>query len=251
MKQLLVLLLFAFSIQLHAQVGISASYVQQDVEDWQLVATEEYGNEVENKFLKSGFEVGVDYWFRLKKYRIEFFPTISYSTFSNKLNNPYIEFSPIEVPSIEGKYLQNNYAFHLKTNIYPLDFEGDCDCPTWKKDGNVIKKGWFVQLIGGVKSVNNSYELNDFSKSQSGIVYDAGIGTGLDIGVSEFLTVTPYVNYLLSFGAEWEGLHQLAGDSVEAPTLDNIDFHPTDMNRLAFGIRLGFRFDELNKYGFR
>ena len=246
MKQLFVIILIAFAFQIQAQIGISASYLSQEVPDWELIAIEEYGNNAENNFLNAGFEVAFDYWFRLKKYRIEFFPTVSYSNFNSKFVNPRIDLF-----TREGNYFQNNFGLHLKTNVYPLDFEGDCDCPTWKKDGNIIKKGWFIQLIGGAKYMKNGYELDAFSESQNAIVYEAGIGTGLDIGISEFLTITPYVNYILTFNSEWESLEKLAANAVDFPTNDDLNLNPSDMNRLAFGIRLGFRFDELNKYGVR
>ena len=246
MKQIFLILFVALSFQLQAQIGISASFLNQDVPEWELIAIEEYGNEAENKFLNSGFEVGFDYWFRFKNFRVEFFPTVSYSNVTSKFVNPHIDLS-----TAEGKYAQNNFGLHLKTNVYPLDFEGDCDCPTWKKDGNVIKKGWFIQLIGGAKAMNNSYQFSGFSESQKAIVWEAGIGTGLDIGISEFLTVTPYVNYILTFNSEWMDLEKLASVAVDFPTNDDLNVNPTDMNRLVFGVRLGFRFDELNKYGVR
>ncbi len=246
MRQFLILVLFALAFQVQAQIGISASYLNQDVPEWESIAIEQYGNEAENKFLNFGLEAGLDYWFRFKNFRVEFFPTVSYAVFNSKFVNPHIDLS-----TAEGKYTSNNFGLHLKTNVYPLDFEGDCDCPTWKKDGNVIKKGWFIQLIGGARSMNNSYEFSTFSETQKSIVYEAGIGTGLDIGISEFLTITPYLNYILTFNAEWESLEKLASDAAGFATTDDLNLNPTDMNRLAFGIRLGFRFDELNKYGFR
>jgi len=248
MKQLTIILFVLSVFQIQAQVGLSMSYINQNADQWEELAIEQYGNSAENNFLNSGYELGVDYWWRIEKFRIEFFPTLSYALLTTKLDNPLVN----DLGLIrEGKYNQSNIGLHLKTNIYPLDFGGDCDCPTWKKDGNVIKKGWFIQLIGGAKSMITKYKFNDYSSSDQSILFEAGLGTGLDIGVSEFLTVTPYINYIHTFNAEWLQLDELPTNANGFPFTDEFNSNVTDMNRLVFGVRLGFRFDELNKYGFR
>ena len=247
MKNIIVLIFIACSFQAQAQYGITASFVSQNVPGWESITVEQYGNDAQDDFLDTGFEVAFDYWFRLKKFRVEFYPTVSYSRFSTDLVNPFLDSS-----SAAGTFAQNNIGLHLKTNIYPLDFEGDCDCPTWEKDGSIIKKGWFIQLIVGGKFLNNNFdEINDFSNTNNVYTFDYGVGTGLDIGVSEFLTVTPFANYVISTEVEWLDLDKLPAFAANAPTNEDLNFNPTDVNRWVFGIRLGFRFDELNKYGYR
>ena len=123
----------------------------------------------------NGPELQLGYWFRLPTKRVEFLPTV-YATG---------EFS--DQPSYR------EYGALFKTNVYPFDFGGDCDCPTFGKQGPKLEKGFFVQLAPGYARSERNPLPGEFPLTiedrATFFVFSGGIG--LDIGVTNFLTVTP------------------------------------------------------------
>lgn len=90
--------------------------------------------------------------------------------------------------------------FDFNTAIYPFDFAGDCHCPTFSKDGELIKKGFFFELQPGLgyqvlkrlrTDPDDPAKLPIRSKN---IVFKLGGAAGLDMGFSEHFTVTPMLS---------------------------------------------------------
>jgi opacity protein-like surface antigen len=220
-----------FSNVSFAQFGINAGLRVNGETSWQYFTNKD-------DFLKTGYKVGIDYWFRLKKVRVEFTPELNFSQFKDDYTS-----------SIDDKYtFKNNvYGLHLNTNIYPLNFKDDCNCPTFKKDGQVIEKGFHIILSPGVNYFEMS--INEDSYKTNDVVVSAGLGVGLDIGLTDYLTITPLAMYHHYFNAEWEDLDK---------ALDYVDDIPanastsTSINQFFFGVRMSIRLDEMkNKYGYR
>jgi len=231
-----------------AQVGITVGYLRYQAPD--------FNNFFENKpdldFSESNnldggsYQIAVDYWFRLKKKRLEFLPEISFTQATAKLVS-------IQAPDFayEHDLTINTVQFNFNTQIYPFDFEGDCNCPTFSKDGDVLKKGFFIRVAPGVSfnNFNNDYSTVTIGGSATealkgtGIAYNLRAGIGLDIGITDFLTVTPLAQY--TFVSK-------SGDAlvVEDPALP-LAANTFSWQQIFAGIRLGFRFDELNKFGYR
>ena len=86
---------------------------------------------------------------------------------------------------------------------------------------------------------------NEFELLGSQFTYGVGAGAGLSIGLSDLITIMPFVKNNWMFGAQWEELGEYLG-TEEAP-LDT----QTKMSALAFGVRLSFRPDYKKKYRFR
>lgn len=170
-----------------------------------------------------GNEIALGYWFRLPKKRVEFLPTIYYAG----SNSPS---SPVEGGAIK---LQE-YGLEFKVNIYPFDFGGDCDCPTFGKQGPKLEKGFFVQLAPG-------YSFYDLGLSEAGLnggngfTYSGGIG--LDIGVTNLLTITPYANARVGTG--------LFIKDVEITDMDGtiLNENSPKLTTFQLGLRALFRFD--------
>ncbi len=146
---------------------------------------------------QDGIHVSAEYNFRLESKRIEFRPGLGYRFTTNG-------------PMYSG-YL-TSFDFDMGTAIYPFDFAGDCDCPTFSKEGNLFKKGFFLELLPGV-----GYQI--FSRLRSdpddpdrlpirskNFVWKMGGAAGLDIGVSEQFTLTPMLSATMLSATEWEGL---------------------------------------------
>ncbi len=219
------------SFGLSAQFGINAGVRQNGDMDWQYFTGQD-------DFMKTGFKVGLDYWFRLKKVRVEFTPELNFSQFKQNFD--------IQITGETFKFRNNVYGFHFNTNIYPLNFKDDCNCPTFKKDGQILDKGFHLILSPGVNYFDLSINADEYKTND--LVFSAGIGAGLDIGLTDYLTLTPMVLYHHYFDAEWEDLDTALNFTDELPENASTT---TSFNQLFFGVRLSIRLDEMNKYGYR
>jgi hypothetical protein len=213
----------------NAQFGLRAKYNNQSFSAWDNSIFNSNSND--NQIFNLGYEVGLDYWFRLKKRRVEFMPEIAYSTSRSSLNGLY----NVDNITLTG------YYFNFNTHIYALDMEGDCDCPTFSKQGPSINKGLFFHFTPGIgyltsntNPLNNATLQNDEVKS---IVFRAGIGLGLDIGINDLITITPIVSYYFHSGVPWENIPTAEANPVNATA---------NPKNLQFTLRVGFRPDYIN-----
>ena len=169
-KALLPLLLFLFATPLSGQLGFRTSVVFHDATDEVVTGL----GTLSGPDFKPGSEIGLNYWFRLPKQRVEFLPEL------------YASFSGIGDDVV---YL-NEYGAGLSVNVYPFDFLGDCDCPTFGKQGPQLQKGFFLQLSGGYAFYRQGSQR--FSTAgDRGSSATLGAGLGLDIGLSNLVTLTP------------------------------------------------------------
>ena len=77
MKRITFTLLLCFSFfYSQAQFGLTGGVLNNDAENWVLLE-----DGLENNLPGNGYSIGIDYWFRLKNYRIEFSPEISYEKY--------------------------------------------------------------------------------------------------------------------------------------------------------------------------
>lgn len=223
------LLSISLSHEVFGQFGLRLKYNQNNVDDWTNAVNNRY--QTDKKLFNTGYEVGVDYWFRLKERRIEFMPEISYGTSSTSYN------SATNLKDISASTL--GFTFH--TQLYALDLEGDCNCPTFSKEGPSINKGLFIHLSPGIMYQKSSLQHNpdpliDFADDQnSNMVGKLGVGVGLDVGVSDLITLTPIVSYYFYSNMDWENLE--TGVSGVMSTAS------TNLTQLQFTLRLGFRPD--------
>ncbi|MFT4663107.1 MAG: hypothetical protein ACI9VN_002066 [Patescibacteria group bacterium] len=240
---------FLFSLSLclatglSAQYGISVGYKVMNASNWEnLINNYNATNPNEGIApLRSGTAFGVDRWFRLKDYRVEFTPQLMYSRFV--LNWTDLQSTNFDMTA-------NSYSLLFNTSFYALDIEGDCNCPTFSKDGNFFSKGFFFQISPEVFYMHNRFKQDDEKARSNEFGLGIGIGAGLDIGLSDFMTLTPLFRYSYYPNVEWKDLNVLLSGDV-TPSPESADKNKTDMLQFFFGVRLGFRFDELNKYGYR
>ncbi|MGB4960884.1 MAG: hypothetical protein WBO36_15490 [Saprospiraceae bacterium] len=182
---LLTLLLAIFVNEVaDAQFGLRLKYNNNTHANWEKAINDRYASN--STLLKSGIEAGLDYWFRLKNRRIEFLPELAYSFASNESPNASI-----------NKISYQAFHINFNTHIYALDLEGDCDCPTFSKQGPSIQKGLFFHFTPGLGYYQASISENEtatptlISNKASGLMVRLGIGLGLDLGINDFLTITP------------------------------------------------------------
>lgn len=121
-------------------------------------------------------DLSVHYWTRLKNVRIEFQPGILYQHYFSS------DFSP------------HALGITVPTHFYILDMLNDCDCPTFSKNDYLVEKGFFVRLAPSFLRPFADDEL----WSNPGIL-EGELGIGLDIGLSDLITITPLLEYKQQF----------------------------------------------------
>jgi hypothetical protein len=180
-------LILTFSVTSSAQLGITGYVSQSNSKYYQT-------DQGLDPFQHAG--AALHYWFRLKNTRIEFFPEIG---FAKGGYEDYPESSVGDFIYIKEAY--QSYFFRVPTRFYVLDFEGDCNCPTFSKQGTFFKKGFFLMVAPGVQMANFPVEYGSLSSgeeqmqsySRAGVTWSVAGGLGLDIGISDAITITPMV----------------------------------------------------------
>ncbi len=216
----------------NAQFSVSAKYGINSFPEWEEIFLD--GGLDQDDFIGDGFEYGFSYWFRLKNYRVEFLPEVSYQNLSHTLSN-----------NTATQFEKESFFFTFNTQFYTLDIEGDCNCPTWGKDGSFIEKGFFVGVSPGIGYHNLSSQLMGPSIETAPVevkkwAFRLGVSAGLDIGILEWLTLTPYATLNYTPALTWDGLENIAigtqpGDQA------------TKIWQVQPGLRLAFRPDYIKE----
>lgn len=222
----LAILLFAV-VDASAQFGVRAKYNMNSFSEWDNYL-ENLSGDVDKVF-PTNIELGLDYWFRLKNYRIEFMPEVAMGL---KTSSSY----PTNTSTANFSY----FAFNLNTHIYLFDLEGDCDCPTFSKQGPSLNKGFFFSLSPGLVYSNKDVPEGNFNSNQ--INFRIGLGIGYDLGISDLFTITPMISYHLTPGLTYDGLTYIY------PPLPS-NFPSTSLKQIQFQLRFGFRPDYVKSYG--
>jgi len=225
MKRIVItFLVLLFYIHASAQFGVRAKYDRNTFKD--LNSDIEDFFEVENVY-QSGYELGVDYWFRLKTRRIEFMPEVYFAQSSTKLDQDI--FNSINLTRI---------GFNFNTHFYLLDFEEDCDCPTFSKEGPGIQKGFFFHISPGLSydAYGMKTDVGDVNENNL-LAVKLGGGVGIDIGINDLLTISPIYTYNYFMGNDWE-LNTFPG-FIDALITTN-----TNSVQHQFAIRIGLRLDQ-------
>lgn len=232
MRYFLILWFCLSSFIIYGQFGLRMSYGVSNTDKW----NDEYQklNVNEGKFLNSSLELGADYWFRMKNIRLEFLPMLYISIDRHTTNN------------IQGLRTLSKGSIGAKFNtyIYPFDFFGDCDCPTFSKQGNLFTKGFYFNLAPGIgynrfiTTFQEDSPPTEFLQERSNdINYVLGLGVGLDIGINDLLTISPFFQYDYYSNVEWEDFNSIISSSED--TNNNITNH----TKFHAGVRIGIRSD--------
>lgn len=211
-----ILILIGLTVQCYGQFGLRTSYNINKAASWNnFFESVEPSNQ---GIFDNSFSITLDYWMRLPNARIEFYPNISYHQSQSTLSQNTIGLRQI--------------GFGIISHIYLFDLIGDCDCPTFSKQGNLLKKGFF--LLGGLgtdlssKAINNLY-------GDSNIDFKTHLGIGIDVGINDFLTLTPFVQYTYYPDISWHDLAAVYGQDI-----NNVN---SSLSQFQLGIRIGFRPD--------
>jgi len=229
MRILLLIGFLAFAFQLNAQLGLTGSARFNDAQDWSYPASIAEGTNP----LGNAWAVGLDYWIPLGQTRIDLLPELNFGRSVQTLN----------IIGIPYEFSQNAFSLFLNTNFYLLDLEGDCDCPTFSKSGDFFQKGFFLQVSPGVSYFQHSIQIQESTVvniEEDAFAFSVGIGAGLDIGLSDFLTLTPMAGFRYYFPSEWAGLEKLFITAEPDPLFET----ESAIQQFWAGLRLGIRFDQ-------
>jgi len=219
------------------QIGIRTKYLKNGIDDDQTNFISKVGSI--DDALSTGYGLGIDFWIRLKTKRVEFLPELGINYSQTSFETEITQYS-----------LDYNYLyFNLNTRIYPMDFEGDCDCPTFSNQSTLIKKGFYFELSPGVGYYTSHYDSslptvsNPEGETSTATVdafsYKIGVAVGLDIGLSNLLTINPYAMYNYHFGREYDIPVGKLSTLIDSNS-GNI------MSQLELGLRFAIRFDAKN-----
>ncbi|NRB48278.1 MAG: outer membrane beta-barrel protein [Saprospiraceae bacterium] len=215
--------LFAFSAS--AQFGVKGSYHFSNATDWQVPTNNGINTE---SLIGDGWSVGVDYWFRLKNYRMEFLPELNFSQLNQNLDNA------------DWSNQVTFTSFFFNTNIYLFDFKGDCDCPTFSKQGPTLDKGFFVQVSPGLTFAQSEIDFSGNTLKADDLAFSIGLGVGFDLGVSDLVTVSPMAGLRYFPSISWDSLAENPDD--ETPRLE-VEDSSSSLTQWYAGVRIGFRLD--------
>jgi hypothetical protein len=208
-----------------AQFGISAHYTHTDF-------AADYDPQYQNREWNTdrptaGYRVALDYWFRLKKPRIEFLPTFSFTQGSG--------FELLDNGTSLGQLSYQHWSFFLNTNIYLFDLAGDCGCPTFSKEGPALQKGLFLQIGPGFTRERSRFEEPLTTTTSNSSHWGVQAGLGLDIGLNELVTITPLIG--LRYYPQGPALYDAPRDP------DITELAEPRVWQYFGGLRLGFRFN--------
>ena len=222
-KKIFLILLLFIPFTSNAQIGIAAGGTLNRAKGWIIT---DLNNNMKYDLPGNSLFFNLNYEFSIQNYRIAFVPEIGGALFENDI---------IDL----GTFINKTIRFQLNTHIYFLDFKGDCDCPTFSKKGNPLKKGLFLNISPGISYFANTVETLSSNITDNLIKPNIGAGLGYDIGVNKNITLTTFANTYLFSGLPWPGLSNLlAIPSTGNKTANGV----TNLSQIQAGITLRYHF---------
>lgn len=209
------ILMFIIS-NLFAQVGFKLAY---DRSNYDNVNIQFQTNEDEvDPIYQNIFVAGLNYRYKIPNTGFEFLPGISYSlALENNL----------------GFSLQR-FTFDLPIKVYPLNMEGDCDCPDFSLRNKFFEKHLFFLLTPSynydIKKLKSESKNLQFSNSY----FKIGLGVGMAIPFSENLSLSPAISYNWAINDKWNE------ELFDKPTNGDVTSNYTN---ISFELRLHYKFE--------
>jgi len=202
--------------------GLSGTYFTQTLPEWETVV---FGFRSNERLLKSGYGQAIDLKIAgFENYRIQFHLNAGTNNATTSLEDRAFKLRKNDI-GLSGK-------------IFFLSLEADCDCPTFSREAGLLEKGLFAEFLTGA-SFFQAEMTNDNSiiSEDNGVTFKIGFGLGVEIGITDLVTISPFVRYQRYFNAEWEDLQQDLTTFDPSTTME--ENNTTPINQLSAGIRLG------------
>ena len=192
-KKISLFLILFFPFLINAQIGLTLGGNINQAPGW-VITDLNNGSKVD--LTGKAFYGGVDFEFDYKTYRLSILP---------ELNAAFYHTEATDL----GKFSSKMFRFQLNTHIYFLDFNGDCNCPTFSKKGSPLKKGLYLNISPGIGYLENNISSSSFLKKNRYFFPNIGAGIGYDIGLNEHITISSFVNGYYFPLLKWPGLTDL------------------------------------------
>jgi hypothetical protein len=225
----LLFLLMISALSAQAQLGIGGAYLTSSAQHWEL-----RNSGASNPSLQppgTGYSVGLDYQFRLKKVRIEFAPELNYSHWSTPLTNG------LETTKQLVQLLLQCARLSLRS-------ERRLQLPHLFKTRQYLPKGLVYSLVAG-HHTNESFHFRRLGRrcslryeDQYTVPSKRRVAIGLDLGISELLTVTPHAGWRYFPKTDWPSLATCSGTSFGYTNLIDTE---GPLHQFHAGLRLGWR----------
>jgi len=194
-NSLFILFIFiSFLSAVNSQYDFSVHYNKQIFTDWNSVIEASYANE--SDIFQNAIGFGAGYRYFPHQTRIGYVPEIGISYAKNEKSALFQQ---------EGltKYILLQAYLSLSIQIFPLDLEGDCNCPTFGKQNDFFKKAFFLKFIPGLAYQNLQLENINANSVNHNFVYSFGFGTGINLALSQKLSIAPEVSYHFIYSENW------------------------------------------------
>lgn len=215
-----------------SQIAFSFRYLDYRQSSWSENLSSYYPKESianELALFENGFSVSLQYRVPLKNVRIECFPGLYLESAERTL-------LPEALSNYSTQFSIQNAGVSFDILIYLFDLAGECDCPVFSKSDPFFKKGFHL-IVGGSYS---RFELQhgQGQENKEVIDYSPGIfaGTGLDIGLSERITLTPHGGFKFHQSVNWQGLNPPTQQTTQTMDVEE------NNSSWQFGLRLMYKF---------
>lgn len=198
-----VITLMFFITAANAQLDFVLQYERPKYPDWEQMVNETYPDS--DRFLEHAYYAGAAYRLYPFSVRLGFIPElgIHYGNYERSHDVSPANYSIFQV------------SFALPIQFFPMDLYGDCNCPTFGRQNDFLKKALFLKFVPGVSYQQMDYSYIDEETAQN-LSYSLGAGLGLNIALSNVITLAPEVAYHRLFSMEWDGFsafHEQPGSS--------------------------------------
>lgn len=201
--------------------GLTGGYFMQTIPEWESAV---FGLRSNERLLKNGFSQAVDFKIAgFENYRVQFHL------------NAGTNYAETSLDTRQFKLRQIDFA--LSSKIFLLSLEADCDCPTFSREAGLLEKGFFVEFLAGASTYQAEMSEEMVISEDKGIAFKAGLGMGIEIGITDRITLSPYVRYQRYFNVNWEGLQ--TDIAAFDPTAEIEGNDATSINQVSAGLRLG------------
>lgn len=189
-----------FFLQVNAQLGIVVHINKNEFVEWQTYYFDVF-NSLRETGTSSMFNVSTGltagYLLRMKNIRIDIYPNVGYSISNKEVFKG--GFAPSA--NTQTAYRLEQIDFTLSSRIYPFDLKGNNQPTVITKKNRILKQGFYFSLNPSITmlNVNRSLEIINgssvFEYNYSSFHFKVAAGLGLDIAISESMTISPYITY--------------------------------------------------------